>query len=289
MRKKLAILSMLCLFFLSGCSVYNTSKVDINMAQVYGYDSERENVTLVRNVGDYRLFIEIENYKDSDPDIHVTLYSFGKEELVAECDANTNKTEGVLKADVEVTYKNKGDGFLLIKDRVTYYAQEDREHNFTYDKYAKLEFYTSKSLPVIMAKEISDDDLRWNPFSNFSSVLESISLGVYSATEISFLIASISIWFAIIAFMIMVALAIKYRVMRETRFKKENVLNAWIVVVMFVLGIFASFQGEPFIIETTLYIVFFVLMLIRLVLQMMKLEEAKAYEIRRKDLFPDKK
>lgn len=288
MKKKLAILSMLCLFFLSGCSAYNTSKVDIGYGEVYGYDYEKECVTLVRNVGSYRVFIEVENYKDKDPDIYVSLYTYGKTELVAECEANTGNEEGLLKANVDVTYKDKGDGYIFIEDRVTYYAENDRENNFTYDKYAELEFYTSKGLPVIMAKDIETDDLRWNPINNLVSILEANSLGVYSSTEISFFIASISVWAAILEVIIMVAFAVKYRYMRESRFKNENVLNAWIVVVGFLLLLFANFQGEPIIIETVLYIVFFVLMLLRFIMQMKKLEDAKAYEIRRKEIFADK-
>lgn len=272
--KKLAIIfSVLCVL-LTGCSLKDTSSVDIQNLGVYKYDTD--NVTLFRRIaGSLRLYIHLDKL-NTEPEVDVKLYT-REGELIAE-----NTVDGIFKSEIELDFSDDRE-MLTVTERITYYNPEDRERNFTYDKvtelvYQDLEFGFRINVPTEGSK-----DIKWNVMQNIKSLKESAQYGIYNMYEVSYIIGVFTI--IICAFITVFILFMKKRfsLLREKKFKIEPFFTGMICFLGFILSVILAFKGEPVIIVIVIDLLLIIPFIAKLILVALKMKGAKQYELEKEE------
>ncbi len=100
--KKLCIVFFVLCTLLCGCSVKNTSKIEIERAKVYSYRYDEEKITLMRYVNHDVLYIVIQNYRDENPEIHT--YFYDRDTNNIECKTVYQPGSDVSFPDIEICW-----------------------------------------------------------------------------------------------------------------------------------------------------------------------------------------
>lgn len=272
--KKIALIfSVLCVL-LTGCSLKDTSSVEIKDLGVYKYDTD--NVTLFRRVAEtLRLYIYMDKL-NTEPEVDVILYTKDGE-LIAE-----NDVEGIFKSDIELEFSKDHD-FLIVTERITYYNPEDRERNFTYDKvtelvYQDLGYGFRINIPMEGSK-----DIKWNVFANIESLKDSAQYGIYNMYEVSYIIGVFTIIICTLISVFILWMKKRFSLLREKKFKIEPLFTGMICFLGFLLSVILAFKGEPVIIVIVIDVLLVIPFIAKLILLALKMKGAKQYELEKEE------
>jgi len=272
MKKWILLVSLLCLL-LCGCSLQETSRVEIGNLGVYKYDVD--NITLLRKIQNNRMYIHLDQLNGT-PQVNVMLYT-REGELLAQ-----NTTEGIFKSEVELEFSNNRDE-LTITERMTYYNKNDRENNFTYDKITKLTYQDIDFGFIINVPKEGSKDIKWSLSENIKSIKESSALGVYNLYEVSYVVGLITIFICSIISAFIIIMKWRFSLLREKKYKVEPVFTGIIAFLMFILAVILAFSGEPVIIVIVVDALLIIPFIIKLIILLLKLKDAKQYDIEKEE------
>lgn len=189
-------------------------------------------------------------------------------------------------SDIQLEF-NEDRSMLTMYERMTYYAENDFENHFTYDKVTKMtyqdlvhEFPTSTKvygfkvgLPTGCTKNIKTDT-----FGLIASMKESLSVGLFSMYELSYIVGMITLIISVLMVSIIFISKVFYRPLCDHKYEIEPTLSKIFTGLMVALFVVLKYKGEPVFIVVLVDVAIVITLCIKFVIHLDKWKDLKNVE-----------